>query len=401
LFLSSERAYDACGGYYTLHGGVALATPLNIAQHFRSLKDPRINRHKRHLVLDIIVVALCAVLCGAQDWQQVETFGKLRLTWLRRFLKLPNGIPSHDTFERVFDRLEPAALQQRLQQWVAALAARLDIQHIAIDGKALRGSRRGKLGALHLVSAWVSEHHLCLGQVATSVKSNEITAIAELLDLLELHGAVVTIDAMGCQKAIASKIVDGGGDFILTVKDNQPQLLEDIQQRMTAALDTAFQGLKHDLHSTEDKGHGRVEKRHYTILYEPEGIRSQAEWKGLRVVGMVLRERQVGQGEPTMETSYFIGSREMSAASYGEKLRGHWSIENNLHWQLDVSFGEDSNRVSKRNGAENLAVIRKLALMMLKRHPSKLSMAGKQWNCALSPEFLEEVLSIDANVVEL
>jgi predicted transposase YbfD/YdcC len=378
-----------------------LATPLNIAQHFRSLKDPRINRHKRHLLLDIIVIALCAVLCGAKDWQQVEAFGKSRLTWLRRFLKLPNGIPSHDTFERVFDRLEPAALGQRLQQWVAALAATLDIGHIAIDGKALRGSRRGKLGALHLVSAWASEYHLSLGQVATASKSNEITAIPELLQLLELHGAVVTIDAMGCQKAIASKIIERGGDYILTVKDNQPHLLEDIQNLMAGALDTGFRDLKYDEYSTEDKGHGRVEKRHYTILYDPEGIRSQEEWEKLCVVGMVLRERQVGAGEPTLETSYFIGSKEMSAASYGEKLRGHWSIENNLHWQLDVSFGEDKNRVSKRSGAENLALIRKLALMMLKRHPSKLSMAGKQWNCALNQEFLEEVLSLDANVGDL
>jgi predicted transposase YbfD/YdcC len=401
LFLSSERAYDACGGTCTLHGGVPLATPLNIVQHFRSLKDPRINRHKRHLLLDIIVIALCAILCGAQDWQQIETFGKLRLTWLRRFLKLPNGIPSHDTFERVFDRLESAALQQRLRQWVNALAETLGIGHIAIDGKTMCGSRRGKLKALHIVSAWASEHHLSLGQVATAEKSNEITAIPELLELLELHGAVVTIDAMGCQKAIASKIVEGGGNYILTVKENQPQLLEDIQKLMTDAFDTAFQGLKYDQHSTQDKGHGRTEKRHYTIITEPEGIRSQEEWKDLRVVGMVLRERQVGQAEPTMEASYFIGSKVMSAASYGEKLRGHWGIENNLHWQLDVSFGEDGNRFSKRNGAENLALIRKLALMMLKRHPSKLSLVGKQWKCALSPEFLEEVLFLDAKVGEL
>lgn len=375
-----------------------MATPLNIAYHFGSLRDPRLNRRKRHQLLDIIVVALCAVLCGAKDWQQVESFGKARLAWLRRFLLLDGGIPSHDTFERVFDLLEPRALQQRLQEWVASLAATLEIGHIAIDGKTLRGSRRGKLGALHLVSAWASEHHLSLGQVATAAKSNEITAIPELLDLLELHGAVVTIDAMGCQKAIASKIIERGGDYILAVKDNQPQLLEDIQNLMAQAFDSCFDKQRHDEYSTEDNRHGRVEKRHYTVLYEPEGIRSKETWEKLSVVGMVLRERQVGDAKPTMETSYFIGSREMSAASYGTKLRGHWGIESNLHWQLDVSFGEDGNRVSKRQGAENLALIRKLALMMLKRHPSKLSMAGKQWNCALSTEFLEEVLSIDANL---
>jgi predicted transposase YbfD/YdcC len=370
-----------------------LPTPLTIHHHFRKLKDPRINRHKRHLLQDLIVIALCAVLCGAKDWQQVETFGKQRLDWFRRFFKLANGIPSHDTFERVFDRIDPRAFQQSFQSWVAVIADKLNIKHIAIDGKTLRGSGSSKLGPLHLVSAWATEQHLSLGQVATAEKSNEITAIPELLDLLELHGAIVTIDALGCQKAIASKIVEREGNYVLIAKENQPTLLDDIQKAVGRALETEFQGIRYDQHSTEERGHGRVEKRHYTILVDPEGISQKAEWQDLRVVGMCVRERQVGTAEASIEASYFIGNKVMSAKRYGKVLRNHWGIENNLHWQLDVSFGEDANRVSKRNGAENLALLRKLALMMLKRHPSKQSLAGKQWNAALNPDFLEEVLT--------
>jgi predicted transposase YbfD/YdcC len=374
-----------------------LATPLTIKHHFRKLKDPRINRHKRHHLLDIIVVALCAVLCGAKDWQQIEAFGKQRLDWLRRFLALANGVPSHDTFERVFDRIDPKAFHYCFQQWVAALAEKLDIMHIAIDGKTVRGSGRDKLGPLHLVSAWASEQHLSLGQVATAAKSNEITAIPELLELLDLHGAIVTIDAMGCQKAIASKIVERGGDYLLIAKDNQPTLLANIQKAVGDALDTDFQGLRYDQYRTEEKGHGRVEKRYYTILVDPPGIEQKEEWKDLRVVGMVVRERQVGTAEPTTEASDFISNTVRSAKTYAKALRNHWGIENNLHWQLDVTFAEDANRYTKRNGVQNLAMLRKIALMMLKRHPSKQSLAGKQWNAALNPEFLKEVLVANAN----
>jgi predicted transposase YbfD/YdcC len=387
-----------CAGYHvSLHGGLPLATPLTIKHHFRKLKDPRINRHKRHHLLDILIVALCAVLCGAKDWQQVEAFGKQRLAWLRRFIALVNGVPSHDTFERVFDRVDPKAFHHCFQQWVAALAEKLDIKHIAIDGKTVRGSGWDKLGPLHLVSAWASEHHLSLGQVATAAKSNEITAIPELLELLDLNGAIVTIDAMGCQKAIASKIIERGGNYLLVAKDNQPTLLANIQKAVGDALETDFHGMRYDQYSTEDKAHGRIEKRHYTILVDPPGIEQQEEWESLRVVGMVVRERQVGKAEPTMEASYFISNTVQSAKTYAKALRNHWGIENNLHWQLDVTFAEDANRFTKRNGVQNLALLRKLALMMLKRHPSKQSLACKQWNAALNPEFLEEVLVANAN----
>lgn len=374
-----------------------MATPSTIQHHFRKLKDPRLNRRKLHSLLDILFIALCAVLCGAQDWQQVETFGKGRLAWLRRFLKLSNGVPSHDTFERVFDRLDPIAFQRCLQTWVAEIADTLNIKHIAIDGKSLRGSGTSKLGMLHLVSAWATEEHLSLGQVATAEKSNEITAIPELLQLLELKGAIVTIDAMGCQKAIASKIIERGGDYLLIAKDNQPTLREQIETTLRETLASDMKDVQQDECSSEDKGHGRVETRHCTILIDPKKLAGQKEWDHLRVIGMYVRERQVGNAKPTIETSYFIGSKVTSAKNYLKALRNHWGIENNLHWQLDVNFGEDANRVTKRNGAENLALVRKLALMMLKRHPSKQSIACKQLNAALDPQFLEEVLIANAN----
>ena len=223
---------------------------LSIPKHFTKLKDPRRAHRRLHLLQDIIVIALCAVIAGAQDWQEIATFGRKRLDWLKRFLKLPNGIPSHDTFERVFDRLKPQAFQACFREWVEAVQDALRIKHVAIDGKTLRSSGSAKFGSLHLVSAWATAQRLSLAQVAVDAKSNEITAIPVLLDLLDLHGAIVTIDAMGCQKAIAQKIIDQGGDYILTVKDNQEHLRADIQQSFLQALETDFAGLEHDTYET-------------------------------------------------------------------------------------------------------------------------------------------------------
>src|SRR6516165_7485628 len=253
---------------------------LSIPKHFTKLKDPR-RRHRRlHLLPDIIVVALCAVVAGAQDWQEIETFGRKRRAWLKRFLKLPNGIPSHDTFERVFDRLNPQAFQACFRQWVQAVQDALCIEHVAIDGKTLRGSGSAKLGPLHLVSAWATAQRLSLGQVAVDAKSNEITAIPALLELLDVKGALVTIDAMGCQKDIAAKIVAGGGHYALTVKDNQPHLLEDIQGCLERAIDQDFAGVEHDTYEQRERGHGREEYRLYTVLHTTEGIRGREDWAG-------------------------------------------------------------------------------------------------------------------------
>jgi predicted transposase YbfD/YdcC len=396
LFLSSERAYHCSVISIAVHGGLSLATPLAIQHHFRHIKDPRIERHKRHELLDIIIIALCAVLCGAKDWQQIEAFGVLRIDWFRKFIKLPNGIPSHDTFERVFDRIDPRAFLRGFQNWVAVLADKLGVKHIAVDGKSACGSATDKLGPLHLVSAWATAEHLCLGQVATAEASNEITAIPALLALLDVHGAIVSIDAIGCQKAIAAQIVAGGGDYVLALKDNQPTLRHDVEKVITAALEADLAGFRAEQYLTEERGHGRTENRYYTILIDPPGLTQKDQWEGLRVVGMCVRERQVGNGPLSSEVSYFIGSKVMSAKSYANVLRNHWRIENNLHWQLDVNFGEDASRVTKRHEAENLALLRRLALTLLKRHPSKKSIAVKQWTAALNPQFLEEVLSANA-----
>jgi predicted transposase YbfD/YdcC len=369
---------------------------LSIAQHFRKLKDPR-RRHRRlHRLQDVLVIALCAVIAGAQDWQDIETFGRKRCDWLKRFLELPNGVPSHDTFERVFDRLNPAVFQACFRDWVQAVQQALRIKHVAIDGKTLRGSGAAKLRPLHLVSAWATGQSLSLGQIAVDVKSNEITAIPALLELLDLGGALVTIDAMGCQKAIAQKIIDRGGDYLLTVKDNQEHLLEDIERVVAQAFDTDFDGLEHDAYETRERGHGRDEYRCYTVIHSIAGLRHAAEWTNLTTIGMCYSERTVA-GVTSEEARYFIGSRKANAKTYGTALRDHWRIENTLHWQLDVTFAEDRNRVTKRNAAENLALLRRQSLPLLKAHPAKLSIAKKRFAAALDTEFLEEILQ--ANVM--
>jgi predicted transposase YbfD/YdcC len=366
---------------------------LTIKKHFRKLRDPRLNRRKLHLLIDIVVICVCGVICGCDDWQQIETFAKARHDWLKKFLLLPNGIPSHDTFERVFDRLDPQAFQDCFRCWMQVLHEALGLSQIAIDGKTLRGSARGKLKGLHLVSAWATANHLSLGQVAVDEKSNEIPAIPKLLELLDINGALVTIDAMGCQKEIAAKVVAGGGDYVLTVKDNQPTLLSNIQDCFARALEKDFEDVRHDSFTTQEKGHGRVERRHYQIIIDPD-MPDKEEWKGLKVIGICYSEC-TRDGKQTEEVRYFIGSREAKAKVYGEALRNHWRIENTLHWQLDVAFAEDNNRVSKRHGAENLALVRRLALSLLKQHPDKRSIPCKRLLAALDPEFLQEVLRSD------
>jgi len=266
------------------------------------------------------------------------------------------------------------------------------VGHIAIDGKTLRGSAGSKLGPLHLVSAWATEAQVTLGHVAVDGKSNEITAIPQLLELLDLHGALVTIDAIGCQKAIAKKVVDGGGDYVLVVKGNQGQLLADIQETVAQALDGELpEGAVRQCTTTE-RGHGRHEERSCVVVQHVAGIRGRQAWARLTTVGMCRRARTVN-GQTTEEVCYFIGSRRMAARRYAQALRNHWGIENNLHWQLDVSFGEDASRIENRHGAANFALLRKMALSLLKRHPRKDSIARKRKAAALDPTFLAETLA--------
>jgi predicted transposase YbfD/YdcC len=373
---------------------IAMATsPLSITKQFSVLKDPRLSRKRRHSLLDVIVIAICGVIAGCDKWEQIELFGKNHHDWLKRFLRLPNGIPSHDTFERVFDRIEPLAFQRCFTQWTQVLCRELGLKQVAIDGKTLRRSGNGSgLKTLHLVSAWATHQQLILGQVAVDDKSNEITAIPKLLELLDIKGAFVTIDAMGCQKAIASQIVEQGGDYVLTVKDNQPTLLQDIQQSFMNALNTDYANLDFDTYETRAQGHGRTECRRYTVLHFTGGLSNAADWKGITTIGMCYSERIVA-GVRSEEVRYFIGSRKARARVYGKALRYHWGIENNLHWQMDVSFAEDDSRIQKRNAAENFAMLRRIALILLKRHPDKHSINTKRLLASWDTEFLQEVLA--------
>jgi predicted transposase YbfD/YdcC len=364
---------------------------LAIKHYFRSLKDPRRRHCRRHLLGDIIVIAICAVICGANDWKQIATFGQRRLDWLKRFLELPNGIPSHDTFERVFARIAPVTFQACFHAWITAVCDGLGVKHVAIDGKTLRRSGSAALKPLHVVSAWATANQIILGQLAVAEKSNEIPAIPELLELFSVRGAFVTIDAMGCQKEIARAIVTQGGDYVLTVKENQPHLLADIEKCFDDALAKNLAGVRHHLYATEDEDHGRQEKRSYLLIEDPEGIRNQEEWEKLNVIGMCYSERTVG-GKTSTETRYFIGSRKANAKTYGKVLRNHWGVENNLHWQLDINFGEDDSRIRHRTAADNFAVLRRIALSLLKQHPAKLSIACKRLAAALDTDFLEEIL---------
>jgi predicted transposase YbfD/YdcC len=372
-------------------------SPYSIKTYFRKLRDPRVAGRKRHLLLDLIVIAICGTICGCNDWQEIATFARGRQDWLKKFLKLPGGIPSHDTFERVFDRLDPEQFQVCFRDWMYALHEALGLSPIAIDGKTLRGSGVGGQKTLHLVSAWATANCLSLGQVAVAEKSNEITAIPKLLELLELKGAFVTIDAMGCQKAIAAKIVERQGNYILTVKENQEHLLEDIQAAISRASESNYAGVQHDTYETRERGHGREEYRCYTVLHTTDGIRNAADWANLTTIGFCYSERTV-DGVTSEESRYFIGSKKISAKVYGNALRNHWGIENQLHWQLDVCFDEDKNRVSKKHGAENLALVRRLALSLLKQHPDKRSIKCKRLLAALDPGFLEEVLRDDSDL---
>jgi predicted transposase YbfD/YdcC len=371
---------------------------LAIKHYFRTLKDPR-RRHRRlHRLLDIVVIAICAVLSGADNWQAIATFGERRHAWLKRFLALPHGIPSHDTFERVFDRLDPRAFQACFRAWITALCAHLEMPHIAIDGKTLRHSGAGELGPLHVVSAWATANHLVLGQEVVAAKSNEITAIPRLLEVLDVEGALITIDAMGCQKDIARQIVDQGGDYVLAVKENQPTLSADIQHVFDDVLTHDDTRLEHRCTQTHERGHGRIEYREYHVVSVPEDFAERhPDWEGLRSLGMVLSERQVGDHEPTCEVRFFISSLKPRVRTLAQAVRGHWGIENSLHWHMDISFREDSSRVSKRHGAENLALLRRLALGLLKRHPAKKSIACKRLAAALDTDFLEEILQVGGN----
>jgi predicted transposase YbfD/YdcC len=366
---------------------VAVFTP------FEDLTDPRVERTRRHDLFDLVVVGLCGTIAGADSWLDIERFGNERLDWLRTFLKLEEGIPSHDTFGRVFARLDPAELAACIQQWFEDIGRELG-QHIAIDGKTLRGScdRATGKNPLHLVSAWASEARLTLGQVAVDSKSNEITAIPLLLELLDLKGTTVTIDAMGCQKEIAAKIVEGGGDYVLALKDNHPKLHEAVAQEFTAAFEAKRRPAEMREHTTVETSRGRKERRIYTALPARQSLPGCADWVGLATLVMVVRITEVG-GVEKGEVSYYLSSLPVKIKQLGKLIRQHWSIESTLHWVLDVTFTEDKSRVRKEQAPATLAMLRRLVVSILSQDTSiKDNIRGKRYRASLSTEVLERLI---------
>jgi len=342
--------------------------PLSILHHFAALQDPRVERTRDHHLLDIVAISLCAVICGANNWVAIALWGRANHDWLKTFLALPGGIPAHDTFGRVFALLDPEPFANYFSNWMAAVCARLGLKQVAIDGKALRRCHdRGKgKAALHLVSAWAVENGLTLGQRAVDGKSNEITAIPELLRLLDVAGALVTIDAMGCQKDIAATIRAEGADYLLAVKENQPHLYEDIDSLMSKALDSDFAGMKYDYAETSGQGHGRQEERYCWVFENVGVIRERHLWADLKSIVVVVCTRTVGD-KSSSERRYYISSRSAGAEVMLQAVRRHWAIENECHWVLDVCFREDDSRLREGHGAENFALLRKVALALLKK----------------------------------
>lgn len=352
-----------------------------LLDHFASVEDPRIERTKEHLLINLIAIAICAVICGADSWVEVENYGNAKLEWLKQFLSLPNGIPSHDTFGRVFARLKPEQLQESFLSWIEAVSHLSQGQVIAVDGKTLRHSydRRDNKGAIHMVSAWATANRLVLGQRKVEEKSNEITAIPELLKVLALEGCIVTIDAMGCQKEIAQQIIQQQADYVLSLKGNQGKFHEDVVQVFEHARSIDFAGIEHDGYQTVTKNHGRIEIRRHWVLGQVKYLVDAAQWVGLTRIGLVESERRT-QGQTTIEQRYYILSGNSSAIQFANAVRSHWQVENCLHWVLDVAFREDECRIRKeqvsdlksetpllRSGyaPENMALFRHIALNLL------------------------------------
>jgi predicted transposase YbfD/YdcC len=368
---------------------------LTIQEHFESLTDPRINRQKRHHLIDIITVTICAALSGAEAWTHIEEFGKTNEDWLRTFLELPNGIPSHDTFGRFFSLLDPDIFQKAFLQWVQSVNDIFKGQVVSIDGKNLRRShdKSNDKSSIYMVSAWANANKLVLGQVKTDEKSNEITAIPKLLRALEIEGCIVTIDAAGCQKKIAAQIRSQGGDYLLALKGNQGNLRDYVEDYFTAAVENDFDAVPHDFCETTDAGHGRVEvRRHYTID-EFGDFPGKGGWKDLHTIGMVESERHIGD-QISMERRYYISSSSSNAEQFASSVRAHWGVENGLHWCLDVGFREDDCRVRKDHAPENFAVVRHIAMNLLKKEKSfKGGIKAKRLKAGWDRDYLLKLLN--------
>jgi predicted transposase YbfD/YdcC len=370
----------------------------SITKHFSKVRDPRIDRTKRHRLMDILIIAICGVICGADSWVDIELFGKTKLEWLKGFLKLPNGIPSHDTFGRVFAALDPQEFESSLMEWVQAIHELTQGQVIAIDGKQLRGSRDAGAGkhAIYMVSAWATENQLVLGQRKVDDKSNEITAIPQLLKLLEVKGCIVTVDAIGTQTKIAKTILSQGGDYILAVKENQGHLYEDIHDLFEDNQLFNYENVPHSYAKMVNKDHGRIETRQCWTISDPQylaNIRDLQRWEGVKTLVMILSERRIGE-EVEVQDRYFISSLESQAEKILQAKRSYWGIENRLHWVLDIAFNEDHSRVRKDNAPHNFAVLRHMALNLLKQEKTaKGGIKAKRLQCGWNVDYLLKVLA--------
>lgn len=367
----------------------------NFLSHFSCIIDPRKNTHnKRHQLSDILVLTILASICGAETWTDVEEFGKSKLLWLKSFLQLPYGIPSHDTIGDLYARICPSQLQEGFLSWVQSVVEVTGGDIIPIDGKTLRRSydRAEGRGAIHMVSAWSSANGVVLGQLKTEEKSNEITAIPKLLGMLDIKGCTVTIDAMGCQREIAKQIVNQGGNYVLALKGNQGGLYEDVQLYMDSLIAQELKNKPIETTHTLDKGHGRIEERHYWVTDAIDWLSQKKDWEGLKSVGVIEATRYIGE-KITTERRYYISSASADALRFSEAVRTHWSIENQLHWSLDVSFNEDQCRVRKDNAPENFSIIRHIALSMLKKEKtSKVGIKIKRNKAGWDNRYLAQIL---------
>ena len=382
--------------------GVSLSPLEQLRERFSALGDPRVERTKLHELLDIITIAICAVICGADDWVEIEQFGNDKRAFFDKFLVLQNGIPSHDTFGRVFARLNPEQFQACFLEWVQDLVSASGNQLrgvVAIDGKTVRGSRdtvcgKEAKGAIQMVSAWARTNSMVLGQVKVDDKSNEITAIPVLLKLFDLTGCIVTIDAMGCQTGIAKCITQAGADYVLALKANQGTMHQEVITMVQEGLANQFKEIHHQKEQTLDKGHGRIEKRRYWLVDDEvylSYLNSKGKWTNLCGIGIVQSERKIG-GVSSLETRYYLCSVG-SIGEFREAARGHWSIENNLHWVLDVAFREDHNRTRTDHSAHNFAILRHIALNLLKGEKSaKVGIKTKRLKCGWNEDYLLRVL---------
>lgn len=369
----------------------------SLADCFGDLADPRVEGRCDHKLLDMIIIAVCGVLCGADSWVGIETVGKAKESWFREFLELEHGIPSHDTFGYVFSKLDAEAFQSRFVRWVEAVFRVTKGQVVAIDGKTARGSHDKAIGkeAIHLVSAWASSNGIVLGQRKVDDKSNEITAIPDLLRLLNVSGCIVTIDAMGCQTKIAQSIRNEKADYILRVKDNHSSLKQDLVDWFAYGDSQQFTGMDMEFHQTTHKTSGRIEIRQCWVVRDPlafEHIRHYEGWADLNSIIRIQRERRVGE-QVSHDTAYYISSLTTCAAAILEATQHHWAIENSFHWVLDVTFGEDLSRLRTGESAENMAVLRTLALNLLKRDISKSSLKQKRFRAAMDNDFLFHLLT--------